>query len=412
MNRYISALIVAAFVTGAPIAASAYPVYEFPIAVNNACAWHLITSPNKYTGGSNYQNVLIGVVANTATDAWADGYYANTTGAHSLLEHWNGSTWAIVNAPAPSGGNSDVLNGIGATSSTDVWGVGTYFNIAANRNLNLILHYDGVSWKVIPSPNVANANNLVRKISADSPTDAWAIGYSTDLTSGNTAPLMMHWNGVKWKIVTPYNLGEPYSVLIGVKAFDPSSVYTIGDFATDQAGSFLKPQGAHYTGAWTLDPMSAMGTGSSPVNAMAAFSAKNMWALGDFYDGTNFQTLAEHWNGSTWKIIASPDPGGPEGSGDNTVLFGAAAVTANNAWGVGLYFDGVLWQTYTMEWTGAKWVSVTSPDYGGADAYYNQLVGASAIPGTTDVWAVGDHGATAGSNNNVPSKTLILKFHC
>jgi hypothetical protein len=110
--------------------------------------------------------------------------------------------------------------------------------------------------------------------------------------------------------------------------------------------------------------------------------------------------------------VPSPDNGGPEGSGDNTVLFGAAAVSSQNFWGVGLYFDGVLWQTYTMQWTGTNWMTVASPNFGGANAFYNELIGTSRIPGTTDAWAVGIHGATAGSNNSVPSKTLILKFHC
>jgi len=94
------------------------------------------------------------------------------------------------------------------------------------------------------------------------------------------------------------------------------------------------------------------------------------------------------------------------------ILFGAAAVNANDVWGAGVYYDGSRTQTFTMQWTGSSWATVASPDFGGADALYNQLNAASKIPGTTDVWAVGFHGTTANTNNTVPSKTLVLEFHC
>jgi hypothetical protein len=384
--------------------------YGAPSAVNNACAWHIIHSPNKSTTFANFQNQLVGVEGTSATDAWADGYYANSTGAHSLLEHWNGSAWSLVTAPAPSGGTSDVLNGIGANSSTDVWAVGTYFNISANESQTLTMHYNGVNWTIVSSPNPANSNSFVRRVSVVNGHDAWAVGQSTDVSSGNTSPLMLHWNGQNWSIVTGYNVGEPFSNLVDVKAFSGSSVSTMGDWATDQAGSILRPQGAHYNGAWTVQTTPFMGTASSPLNAQAAISASNIWGIGDWYDGTNFQTLAENWNGSTWTIVPSPDEGGPEGSGLTTVLFAAAAVNASDVWGAGVFYDGSRTQTYTMQWTGASWATVATPDSGGPDAFYNQLNGVSKISGTTDAWAVGFHGTSG--NNTIPSKTLVLEFHC
>ncbi len=428
MNRSLSVFVIAAFLSSAPVTASAnplsgasaprsmpfisYPQYGYPGAGNNACAWHTIDSPNKNTTGSNYQNSLVAVEASSSSDAWADGYYANSSGAHSLLEHWTSGAWSLVTAPAPSGGTSEALNGIGASSPTDVWAVGTYFDISANLSHNLIMHYNGATWSIVSSPNVANGNQGLRGISAVNPNDAWAIGESTDATSSDATPLLLHWNGVKWAIVPGYNLGEPYSVLVGVAAYGPNNVYTLGDWATDTGGSILKPQGAHFDTTWTLETTNSMGSASSPLNAQAANSATDMWGIGDWYDGSNFQTLAEHWNGSKWKIFASPDNGGPEGSGDNTVLFGAAAVNSDDVWGVGLYYDGVRWQTYTMQWTGAAWATVPSPDFDGANKYYTQLNGASKIPGTTDVWAVGFHGATLNSNNTVPNKTYVMQFQC
>lgn len=47
--------------------------------------------------------------------------------------------------------------------------------------------------------------------------------------------------------------------------------------------------------------------------------------------GTASQTLVEHWNGKTWKVQPSPNPG------KGTLLFGVAATSSTNAWAVGYY---------------------------------------------------------------------------
>jgi hypothetical protein len=85
-------------------------------------------------------------------------------------------------------------------------------------------------------------------------------------------------------------------------------------------------------------------------------------------------------------------------------MFGAAAVNANDVWAVGYYFDGTLWQSYTMQWTGAAWTAVASPNYNGPDTYYNRLSAAGRIPAANSVWAVGFHGGTAGLDVPDPTK--------
>jgi hypothetical protein len=39
-------------------------------------------------------------------------------------------------------------------------------------------------------------------------------------------------------------------------------------------------------------------------------SPRNVWAVGDYNTGRAYLTLIEHWNGSSWKIVSSPSPGG------------------------------------------------------------------------------------------------------
>lgn len=60
---------------------------------------------------------------------------------------------------------------------------------------------------------------------------------------------------------------------------------------------------------WHLVP-SPNGNGSSVLRAVAEVSATDIWAVG-IYSNNDFtsQTLTEHWNGSAWSVVKSPNVG-------------------------------------------------------------------------------------------------------
>ncbi len=48
---------------------------------------------------------------------------------------------------------------------------------------------------------------------------------------------------------------------------------------------------------------------SNFLNGVAAVSANDMWAVGDYESsGSLLQTLTEHWNGTVWSVVPSPSP--------------------------------------------------------------------------------------------------------
>jgi hypothetical protein len=365
-----------------------------------ACSLGVTGSPN---GNSTGNNVLNGTEASSASDAWADGYYTDSSNVnHSLLERWNGSTWSLVTAPVPAG-NNDSLFAMAGTSSNDVWAVGTYFNSSEGYYDTLIDHYNGTSWSVIPSHGLGTVYSLLRAVSAHAANDAWAVGQYVDPSTGNTIPLSEHWNGKTWSVVTYPGIAEPYQALVGVADFGPDNAYSVNGWSVNQNGSgFLHPEAGFYNGSWTSTEMPAMGTIGSPVNAIAGINDHDIWGVGDWDDGgENFQTLAWHWNGTSWTIVPSPDNGGAEGSGDDTALFGATAVNTDDVWGVGTYYNGSAgaFQTYMMQWNGTAWTTVPSPNAGTGN---NILNGAGKVPTTDNIWAVGY------SMNGSLQQTLIL----
>src|SRR5690242_3634233 len=62
-------------------------------------------------------------------------------------------------------------------------------------------------------------------------------------------------------------------------------------------------------GKWSVVP-SPNPNGPGNLNAVAAVSAHDIWAVGGFNNQATGaqQTLIEHWNGTIWQIVASPNP--------------------------------------------------------------------------------------------------------
>jgi len=130
-----------------------------------------------------------------------------------------------------------------------------------------------------------------------------------------------------------------------------------------------------------------------------------VWAVG--YSATNppeqsFRvTLIEHWNGSSWSVIPSPNPTPPLSGGPvSNELYGVAAVSANNVWAVGTSQDFGAGKTLIEHWNGSSWSTVTAPSPG----QFGWLRSVSAVS-ANDVWAVGTHSV------NGSQLTLILHWN-
>lgn len=116
---------------------------------------------------------------------------------------------------------------------------------------------------------------------------------------------------------------------------------------------------------------------------IAAISANDIWAVGHGGDPGSIplKTLTEHWNGTSWSIIPSPNPGTYNGN----VLNAVDGVSANDVWAVGCYQLGSTGQdggALTMHWNGAQWTVVPAPSR-------STLYGITALA-SNNVWAVGD----------------------
>lgn len=361
-----------------------------------AGGWTIVAAPP--TG----QNATLASVATVSgSDAWAVGYHSGAAftnvGAKALIDNWNGTAWSQVAAPATPG-NTALLLGVSASSATDAWAVGRT-QLDKSSFEGLALHWNGTAWSVSPGFPTAlsvEAGASAVGVADIGPDDAYAIGNSAATAVGT----LVHWNGTTWSPVTlPLPPGaNSNTTLNAISADGPSDVWIVGTFL-DSANGQNETFSEHFNGtAWKVVTMPPVDSSNKNAffqfNGIKANSPSDVWVAGDsgIIDVPDSQqTLIEHFNGTAWSIVPSPSPGSID------VLSGVTTSNAaNNVWAVGADTPAgsPARQTLTLNWNGTAWKVVASPNTGSTDG----VRAVATRPGAAIVWAVGESGPPGSFN--------------
>ena len=157
----------------------------------NGKSWSAARVPDP---GISY-NWLNSVTAVSRTNAWAVGvhYLNNGYTPVTLTLRWNGRRWSRVASPDP-GRYQNVLTGVSAVSASNAWAVGYGGDPASSGWVILAFHWNGRYWtSSIPATVASQPADI--SISADSTHDAWLVG---PYPSSCRLPLMLHWDGSNW----------------------------------------------------------------------------------------------------------------------------------------------------------------------------------------------------------------------
>lgn len=345
--------------------------------------WSVVGSPNRSPEGDD---LLYGVSAVSSSDIWAVGSYCCVTHgsqqySNSLIEHWNGSAWRIVPFPSNEPADSQ-LRGVAVVGRDDVWAVG----YSVFPNAALIEHWDGKKWSVVSSPYIPYGAEL-NAVVAISAKDVWAVG------EGNDESLTEHWDGKQWSYVSDIARGP--TILQSVAASGPDDVWATGEFGDPNPNVFAE----HWNGSeWSYSQV-VDNFARSSFSGVVALSPNNAWAVGyeaPSYSNNVLQTLIEHWNGSRWSLTHSPNMDPQDGYDLNNWLFGVAAQSSLDVWAVGYwtYFPGSGTPRSLFErWNGKAWKLERGPSSleSSNNAAFNQLLGIARVePGV--LWGVGYQG--------------------
>ncbi len=356
--------------------------------------WRIVNGPTP----GNYYNSLNGVAAISTGAVWAVGSYATSSGPqHTLIEYWDSYRWQTVKSPNPSNALNAQLFGVAALSSSNVWAVGTY-NDRNNAAHALIEHWNGSAWSIITSPTPNGSDDQLYGVSVISSSDVWAVGYYSN-SQLEQQTLIEHWNGSAWSIVGgPAPNGLTQDQLFSITAISASNIWAVGSSHGKQTSKTLIE---HWNGtAWSIVSSPNTQFAGNGLNSVTAISASNIWAVGEAYTqyGYPSQTLIEHWNGSAWSIVSSPNAPGSQ----NNDLLGVTAISGNNIWAVGRWDAGSQsYRTLIEHWNGSAWGIVSSPN---GVSNPSALQAVAWVPTLTSIWAVGFH------FNSTLSEPLIERY--
>jgi hypothetical protein len=302
-------------------------------------------------------------------------------GSIHLIRASGCSAWSAMRPPNP-GSSTDDLLGVTVLSRGSVWAVGDYTGGDGIYH-SLIEHWNGRSWKRVASPSPGAGSTYLDSVRAVSASDIWAVGdYSTiggSFASNKT--LILHYNGTRWRQVASPSPGGRFNDLNGVSAVSARDAWAVGYDAGGGSSPVDRSLVLHWNGrSWRSVASPSRGRLSTVLEGVDATARAGTWAVGNYQNtlGQGSQSLALRWTGGRWQQVATPNPDGA------SELESVAVVSAKYAWAVG---DERTGRSVALRWNGRSWRRVASPDIlpSGDDNILYSVAATSA----GSAWAVG-----------------------
>ena len=334
---------------------------------------------------------LYGVAAVATDDVWAVGYSPYSIASRRpLVEHWDGTQWRTVPTPDVPGPQSD-LNAVTAIGPDDVWAVGSHTGLSTPHPL--MFHWDGQAWHEVPAPAGADLG-VWQAVSGTTANDIWAVGLSYSAAYSAPAPLVGHWTGSQWTVVSlPGSVSEA-GVLRGVFARTLTDVWAVG--STNATGTPATSTGGlvlHWDGRQWVQITDSVLTYINNLQGILALATNDVWVVGAQGSiGSSFppagQPILIHWDGTAWR----------EDTNLSAVTGGFNAITAtgdSGLWAVGAQDTA---RTLTAQFHSGQWAVRPTPDVGLPDAQF----GAVDARTPDDIWAVGQYQMVGNSSLAYP----------
>ncbi len=277
--------------------------------------------------------------------------------------------WEALDTPIPAGSNHTILDDIAVIADDDVWAVGRQ-NVEVSPSQwvirPLVMHWDGSAWSQVSTPvgtTLPFGGAWLEAIGVVAPDDLWVCGLRELVGPGGFVGydvFIMNWDGSSWEVQDVFvNLpGIQTSNTIGIEIIAADDIWFLGNGASQGCNPALA---LHYDGSnFTIESTpcppacGSGGLGGYALEAASAIASDDVWAVGG---GTGFAhsicSYVIHWNGSSWSLVPSPEPG------ITRRLYDVAAIAPDDVWAVGEFFDSLGYHSYAIHWDGSSWTTET-----------------------------------------------------
>jgi hypothetical protein len=264
----------------------------------------------------------------------------------AFAERWDGTRWTVQ---ATAGPVQAGFSSVSCTSENACIAVGTAF---AER-------WDGTRWTMQRLPKPGRSDVSVNAVSCASASACTAVGHFRN-SAGQQVLLAERWDGSNWTIQKPTNPAGTEVSLDGVSCISASACTAVGKFTYNEQ---QVPLAERWGGSsWTIQNVpnpNPEGLNMS-LRDVSCTSETACTAVGYYEDSVsgNTVTLAERWDGSSWTITSTPNPG-RMGAGFTAVSCNLVSVCT-----AGGVFDGST--PFAEQWDGTTWTIQSMPKPTGA----------------------------------------------
>jgi hypothetical protein len=251
-------------------------------------AWRVEPSPSTARGSTLYS-----VSCPSATSCTAVG---------SLIIGWNGVTWKVELRSSP-------FVSVSCTAPSWCMAVGV-----RDGRTPQFGYFNGTNWTLGPMPlppHPAQSITLAA-VSCAGPSFCLAVGdYSYGVgampsPAARDKTLVERWDGSSWRVISSIDVAS-WDQLSAISCTSPHACTAVGSSAS---GKFALAE--HWDGsAWAIQHVPDVDQiGYTKLTAVSCSADRACMALGTYDEGTN--AIAESWDGAAWQLYPMPSPPQPE----------------------------------------------------------------------------------------------------
>jgi hypothetical protein len=165
----------------------------------------------------------------------AVGTYRNTAGTNvTLADRWDGTAWQVLATPNPAHGSYSILEGVSCIARSDCTAVG-YHATGPNTSAALAMTWNGTHWALRDAPDLPDsAVTYLYGVSCTTPAACVAVGAmaNNQISPGDYATAEI-WNGTAWTAEYAQNPGSS-DTLNSVACTAPGACTAVGTWAPDE----------------------------------------------------------------------------------------------------------------------------------------------------------------------------------
>lgn len=247
-------------------------------------SWQVVASPNRIAPQGT--NVLNSIIALAPDNIWAAGS-ASISGSLNvalnsttpLIEHWDGKQWNLVSLPATL--QRGAIKALSASAPDDIWIVGVQESyLLSVTPLPFVAHWNGQVWSSFSQPSPLSWSSF-SDINVLAKNNAWAVGSFSDTQRISSDPaeasLLAHWDGRSWNGVRGAIVPETRSGLTSITTNGPNDIWMAGSIRT--AAGIEYPLIEHWDGKnWRI-----VSTKSTPQGTLSKILIveNHIWVMGE-----------------------------------------------------------------------------------------------------------------------------------